>query len=107
MKLNRPASYFPAIAGRKLPPLLCPLDSGQYLSEYSKQNRLILETNIPYYRHSSVFGVVLILVDIVLVIVDISLPARSREVGNTLETVSLIISFFFLADVLLRIYVEG
>uniref|UniRef100_A0A3Q2YCL8 Transmembrane phosphatase with tensin homology n=1 Tax=Hippocampus comes TaxID=109280 RepID=A0A3Q2YCL8_HIPCM len=54
-----------------------------------------------------VFGVVLILVDIVLVIVDISLPARSREVGNTLETVSLIISFFFLADVLLRIYVEG
>ncbi|XP_061658324.1 putative tyrosine-protein phosphatase TPTE isoform X1 [Syngnathoides biaculeatus] len=54
-----------------------------------------------------VFGVVLILVDIVLVIVDISLPAKSREVGNSLETVSLIISFFFLADVVLRVYVEG
>ncbi|XP_056141128.1 putative tyrosine-protein phosphatase TPTE [Lampris incognitus] len=54
-----------------------------------------------------VFGVVLILVDVVLVIVDLSLPAKSREVGNALEAVSLIISFFFLIDVLLRVYVEG
>ncbi|XP_034034233.1 putative tyrosine-protein phosphatase TPTE [Thalassophryne amazonica] len=53
------------------------------------------------------FGVVLILVDFVLVIVDLSLPAKSREVGNPLEAVSLTISFFFLADVLLRVYVEG
>lgn len=56
---------------------------------------------------SSVFGVILILVDFVLVIVDLSLPAKSREVGDILEAVSLIISFFFLADVLLRVYVEG
>uniref|UniRef100_A0A672HBI9 Transmembrane phosphatase with tensin homology n=1 Tax=Salarias fasciatus TaxID=181472 RepID=A0A672HBI9_SALFA len=54
-----------------------------------------------------VFGVVLIIVDIVLVIVDLSLPAKSRDVGNALEAVSLTISFFFLADVLLRVYVEG
>lgn len=55
----------------------------------------------------SVFGVVLILVDFVLVIVDISLYDRSREVGDALEAVSLLISLFFLADVLLRVYVEG
>ncbi|XP_028276982.1 putative tyrosine-protein phosphatase TPTE [Parambassis ranga] len=54
-----------------------------------------------------VFGVVLILVDFVLVIVDLSLPAKSREVGDALEAVSLTISFFFLIDVLLRVYVEG
>uniref|UniRef100_A0A8C2Z7L1 Transmembrane phosphatase with tensin homology n=1 Tax=Cyclopterus lumpus TaxID=8103 RepID=A0A8C2Z7L1_CYCLU len=54
-----------------------------------------------------IFGVILILVDFVLVIVDLSLPAKSREVGNALEAVSLTISFFFLADVLLRVYVEG
>lgn len=53
-----------------------------------------------------IFGVVLIIVDIVLVIVDLSLPVRSREVGNALEVVSLVISFFFLIDVLLRVYVE-
>lgn len=50
---------------------------------------------------------VLIIVDIVLVIVDLALPAKSREVGDALEAVSLTISFFFLADVLLRVYVEG
>lgn len=55
----------------------------------------------------SIFGVILIVVDIVLVIVDLALPAKSREVGNALEAVSLTISFFFLADVLLRVYVEG
>ncbi|MEQ2274816.1 hypothetical protein XENORESO_012377 [Xenotaenia resolanae] len=53
------------------------------------------------------FGLVLIIVDIVLVIVDFSLPQKSREVGDALEAVSLTISFFFLADVLLRVYVEG
>uniref|UniRef100_A0A8D3A8H2 Transmembrane phosphatase with tensin homology n=1 Tax=Scophthalmus maximus TaxID=52904 RepID=A0A8D3A8H2_SCOMX len=56
---------------------------------------------------SSIFGVILIFVDIVLVIVDLSLPSKSREVGDALEAVSLTISFFFLADVLLRVYVEG
>lgn len=55
----------------------------------------------------SVFGVVLIIVDIVLVVVDFSLPQKSREVGDALEAVSLTISFFFLADVLVRVYVEG
>ncbi|XP_071780739.2 putative tyrosine-protein phosphatase TPTE [Centroberyx gerrardi] len=54
-----------------------------------------------------IFGMVLILVDFVLVIVDLSLPARSRELGDALEAVSLIISLFFLLDVLLRVYVEG
>lgn len=56
----------------------------------------------------SVFGLVLILVDIILVIVDLSLSPESREsVGTILEAISLVISFFFLIDVLLRIYVEG
>ncbi|XP_062262971.1 putative tyrosine-protein phosphatase TPTE isoform X1 [Platichthys flesus] len=54
-----------------------------------------------------IFGVILIIVDVVLVIVDLSLPTKSREVGDVLEAVSLTISFFFLADVLLRVYVEG
>uniref|UniRef100_A0A3Q0RY39 Transmembrane phosphatase with tensin homology n=1 Tax=Amphilophus citrinellus TaxID=61819 RepID=A0A3Q0RY39_AMPCI len=53
------------------------------------------------------FGVILIIVDFVLVIVDFALPEKSREAGNALEAVSLTISFFFLADVLLRVYVEG
>ncbi|CAN9501373.1 unnamed protein product [Ophioblennius macclurei] len=52
-----------------------------------------------------IFGLILIIVDIVLVIVDLALS--SRDVGNALEAVSLTISFFFLADVLLRVYVEG
>ncbi|XP_075887741.1 putative tyrosine-protein phosphatase TPTE isoform X2 [Nelusetta ayraudi] len=54
-----------------------------------------------------ILGVVLILVDFVLVIVDLALPLRSREVGDAIEAVSLVISFFFLADVLLRVYVAG
>ncbi|KAK2828671.1 hypothetical protein Q5P01_019705 [Channa striata] len=54
-----------------------------------------------------IFGVILIIVDIVLVIVDFSLPEKSRELGDALEAVSLTISFFFLIDVLLRVYVEG
>ncbi|XP_035287705.1 putative tyrosine-protein phosphatase TPTE [Anguilla anguilla] len=53
------------------------------------------------------FGVVLIIVDIILVIADLAMPTRSREVGDALEAVSLAISLFFLVDVLLRIYVEG
>lgn len=57
--------------------------------------------------YSRILGVVLILVDFVLVIVDLALPLRSREVGNAIEAVSLVISFFFLADVLLRVYVAG
>ncbi|XP_030648456.1 putative tyrosine-protein phosphatase TPTE [Chanos chanos] len=54
-----------------------------------------------------VFGLVLIIVDIILVIADLALLHRSREVGNALEAVSLVISLFFLVDVLLRVYVEG
>ncbi|XP_062870022.1 putative tyrosine-protein phosphatase TPTE isoform X2 [Trichomycterus rosablanca] len=53
-----------------------------------------------------VFGLVLIIVDIVLVIVDL-IPGIHEQVGSSLEAVSLAISFFFLIDVLLRIYVEG
>ncbi|XP_042287073.1 putative tyrosine-protein phosphatase TPTE isoform X1 [Thunnus maccoyii] len=54
-----------------------------------------------------IFGVILILVDFILVIVDIALPAKNRDVGDVLEALSLTISFFFLTDVLLRVYVEG
>lgn len=77
---------------------------------------LITKTVLLKYTHfffyifyvSSVFGLVLIFVDIILVIVDLSLSSESREsVGTTLEAISLVISFFFLIDVLLRIYVEG
>lgn len=49
----------------------------------------------------SVFGMILIIVDIVLVIVDFTLHT------NIIEVVSLVISFFFLGDVLMRVYVEG
>uniref|UniRef100_A0A667XUD9 Transmembrane phosphatase with tensin homology n=1 Tax=Myripristis murdjan TaxID=586833 RepID=A0A667XUD9_9TELE len=62
---------------------------------------------LPTETLSFIFGVVLIIVDFVLVIVDLALAEKNREVGNTLEAVSLTISFFFLVDVLLRVYVEG
>lgn len=62
---------------------------------------------LSFFVVSSIFGVTLILVDIILVIVDLSLPTSNREAGNALEAVSLTISFFFLIDVLLRVYVEG
>ncbi|XP_007555911.1 putative tyrosine-protein phosphatase TPTE isoform X3 [Poecilia latipinna] len=55
-----------------------------------------------------VFGMILIIVDIVLVIVDFALRHKLGETeGNVIEAVSLTISFFFLGDVLLRVYVEG
>uniref|UniRef100_A0A671M147 Phosphatidylinositol 3,4,5-trisphosphate 3-phosphatase TPTE2-like n=1 Tax=Sinocyclocheilus anshuiensis TaxID=1608454 RepID=A0A671M147_9TELE len=54
-----------------------------------------------------VFGLVLIIVDIILVIVDFSLSNGSHDVRRAMESVSLVISFFFLIDVLLRVYVEG
>ncbi|XP_066506800.1 putative tyrosine-protein phosphatase TPTE isoform X2 [Hoplias malabaricus] len=53
-----------------------------------------------------VFGVVLIIVDIVLVIIDLSLN-NVPEVRTPLAIISLVISLFFVIDVLLRIYVEG
>ncbi|KAF7654515.1 hypothetical protein LDENG_00068860 [Lucifuga dentata] len=54
-----------------------------------------------------VFGVMLIIVDFVLVIVDLSLSSKSREARTAIEAVSLSISIFFLIDVLLRVYVRG
>ncbi len=45
--------------------------------------------------------------DIILVIVDLSLSSGSDDVRSAMEAVSLVISFFFLIDVLLRVYVEG
>ncbi|XP_051972151.1 phosphatidylinositol 3,4,5-trisphosphate 3-phosphatase TPTE2-like isoform X1 [Xyrauchen texanus] len=54
-----------------------------------------------------VFGLVLIIVDIVLVIADLSLSNKSCEAESALEAISLAISFFFLIDVLLRVYIEG
>ncbi|KAJ3588675.1 hypothetical protein NHX12_009529 [Muraenolepis orangiensis] len=53
-----------------------------------------------------IFGVVLILVDIVLVVVDFCLQDHSPA-RKLVEALSLAISLFFLADVLLRVYVEG
>ncbi|XP_072515029.1 putative tyrosine-protein phosphatase TPTE isoform X2 [Salminus brasiliensis] len=53
-----------------------------------------------------IFGVVLIIVDIALVIVDLSLPV-DENARTPLESISLVISFFFVIDVLLRVYVEG
>ncbi|NP_001090072.1 transmembrane phosphoinositide 3-phosphatase and tensin homolog 2 L homeolog [Xenopus laevis] len=54
-----------------------------------------------------VFGVVLIIVDFVLVIVDLSVIDKSREATTAISSISLAISFFFLIDVLLHIFVEG
>ncbi|KAG7261381.1 hypothetical protein CRUP_036095, partial [Coryphaenoides rupestris] len=53
-----------------------------------------------------VFGVALILVDIVLVVVDMCLPYHSPA-RDAVEALSLTISLFFLMDVLLRVCVEG
>ncbi|KAM8821545.1 phosphatidylinositol 3,4,5-trisphosphate 3-phosphatase TPTE2-like [Eudromia elegans] len=54
-----------------------------------------------------VFGVVLIIVDIIVVIVDLCLSVKRRDVGEILEAVSLAIALFFLIDVYLRVFVEG
>lgn len=90
--------------------LLCPLGFGE--SFFFGLEHLLSSTSTVGWTSlcvcsSSVFGVVLIIVDFVLVIVDFSLANKSRDVGDALEAVSLTISFFFLADVLLRVYVEG
>ncbi|XP_043927978.1 phosphatidylinositol 3,4,5-trisphosphate 3-phosphatase TPTE2-like [Protopterus annectens] len=53
------------------------------------------------------FGLLLIFVDIIFVIVDLALPTRSKELGDTISGISVSISIFFLVDVLLRIFVEG
>ncbi|MBN3302714.1 TPTE2 phosphatase, partial [Amia calva] len=54
-----------------------------------------------------IFGVVLIMVDIILVIADLATPDKSKEARDALEGISLAISLFFMIDVLLRVYVEG
>uniref|UniRef100_A0A8C8SGB3 Phosphatidylinositol-3,4,5-trisphosphate 3-phosphatase n=1 Tax=Pelusios castaneus TaxID=367368 RepID=A0A8C8SGB3_9SAUR len=54
-----------------------------------------------------VFGVVLIFVDITLVIVDLAVSDKKKNIRDTLEGVSLAIALFFLVDVLLRVFVEG
>lgn len=53
-----------------------------------------------------VFGVVLIIVDIVVVILDLAIGEK-KGVRDILEGVSLAIALFFLIDVLLRVFVEG
>ncbi|PKU30507.1 phosphatidylinositol -trisphosphate 3-phosphatase tpte2-like [Limosa lapponica baueri] len=53
-----------------------------------------------------VFGVVLIIVDIIVVIVDLAIGEK-KGVREILEGVSLAIALFFLIDVLLRVFVEG
>ncbi|KAM9021908.1 phosphatidylinositol 3,4,5-trisphosphate 3-phosphatase TPTE2-like isoform 3-T3 [Ara ararauna] len=52
-----------------------------------------------------VFGVVLIIVDIIVVILDLAIGEKG--VREILEGVSLAIALFFLIDVLLRVFVEG
>ncbi|KAJ7402257.1 Phosphatidylinositol 3,4,5-trisphosphate 3-phosphatase TPTE2 [Pitangus sulphuratus] len=54
-----------------------------------------------------VFGVVLIIVDITVVIVDLAISEKKKGVREILEGVSLAIALFFLIDVLLRVFVEG
>ncbi|XP_048453666.1 putative tyrosine-protein phosphatase TPTE isoform X2 [Rhincodon typus] len=54
-----------------------------------------------------IFGIVLIIVDVVLVIVDLSTANKSKPFRHGIVGVSLAISFFFAIDVLLRIFVEG
>lgn len=54
-----------------------------------------------------VFGILLIIVDFVFVIVDLSVVDKSKETAEIISGVSLSISIFFLLDVLLHIYVEG
>ncbi|XP_076220294.1 phosphatidylinositol 3,4,5-trisphosphate 3-phosphatase TPTE2-like isoform X1 [Aptenodytes patagonicus] len=54
-----------------------------------------------------VFGVVLIIVDIIVVIVDLAISEKKKGVREILEGVSLAIALFFLIDVLLRVFVEG
>ncbi|KAM4796963.1 phosphatidylinositol 3,4,5-trisphosphate 3-phosphatase TPTE2-like [Rhinophrynus dorsalis] len=54
-----------------------------------------------------VFGVVLIIVDFVLVIVDLSVTHKTTEASTIVSGISLAISIFFLCDVLLHIFVEG
>ncbi|XP_041116190.1 phosphatidylinositol 3,4,5-trisphosphate 3-phosphatase TPTE2-like [Polyodon spathula] len=50
-----------------------------------------------------IFGMLLIIVDITVVIVNLA----TIDNASTFEGISLGISFFFLADVILRVYVEG
>lgn len=57
-----------------------------------------------YFR---VFGVLLILVDFVFVIVDLSVMDRSAQTAAIISGISLGISIFFLVDVLLHVFVEG
>ncbi|XP_069495518.1 phosphatidylinositol 3,4,5-trisphosphate 3-phosphatase TPTE2-like isoform X2 [Ambystoma mexicanum] len=54
-----------------------------------------------------VFGVVLIIVDIVLVIVDLAVTDKPPQVVASMAALSFAISIFFIADVLLRVFVEG
>lgn len=54
-----------------------------------------------------VFGVVLIIVDIGVVIVDLAISEKKRGIREILEGVSLAIALFFLVDVLMRVFVEG
>ena len=60
-----------------------------------------------YFSFCRVFGVVLIIVDIIVVIVDLAISEKKKGVREILEGVSLAIALFFLIDVLLRVFVEG
>ncbi|KAI1241901.1 putative tyrosine-protein phosphatase TPTE, partial [Lamprotornis superbus] len=53
-----------------------------------------------------VFGVVLIIVDIIVVILDLAISERQKSTEIP-EAISLAIALFFLIDVLLRVFVEG
>ncbi|XP_040196281.1 phosphatidylinositol 3,4,5-trisphosphate 3-phosphatase TPTE2-like isoform X2 [Rana temporaria] len=54
-----------------------------------------------------VFGVLLIVVDFVFLIVDLSVMDKSVQTSKIISGISLSISIFFLIDVLLHIFVEG
>ncbi|KFQ23966.1 Phosphatidylinositol 3,4,5-trisphosphate 3-phosphatase TPTE2, partial [Mesitornis unicolor] len=54
-----------------------------------------------------IFGVVLIIVDNIFVIVDLAVLGKKKYLSDIFEGVSLAIAYFFLIDVLLRVFVEG
>lgn len=73
---------------------------------YTSNYLLFLKLTCIFSPHR-VFGVVLIIVDIIVVIVDLAISEKKRGIREILEGVSLAIALFFLVDVLMRVFVEG
>lgn len=74
---------------------------------YTSNYLLFLKLTCIFFSPHRVFGVVLIIVDIIVVIVDLAISEKKRGIREILEGVSLAIALFFLVDVLMRVFVEG